>query len=121
MKRSASEIIRGLENRVARLENKKSSRWTAVSNSTGEEIVNQIDQKFPNEKPWRDEDPVTEGDLMDQEESMVLGGQVLLLEIESLGTNAYYAIISSEGRDEEVHGVYDDMRKAMRVFKSFVG
>ena len=108
MRRRASEVIRDLEIRIAFLEKRSSRRWPYLGATMGQKIEKMIDRKYPNQKPWRDQEPISGGKRLDQKNGF------RMFEIESPHTNGYYAII----RGDELISVHEFYDEAVRTFNS---
>ena len=115
MRRSASEILRNLEMRVARLEEKtkqaSSNRTASLHRSTGLEMVSMIEDQY--NEYGLDEDYI---EIEGQDQSRATGDTYMLVSLEG-----YYGIVRVDGRREDVEMVSDDYRSIKRVYDSNLG
>ena len=95
--------------RVAQLEKRSSRRWPYLGDAMGRKIEEMIDLKYPDEKPWRDQEPISESS---QYPTDPVNG-VRMYEIDSPHTNGYYALI----RGREVLSVHNHLGNALDRFK----
>ena len=115
MRRTASEVLRNLEVRIARLE---SSRRTASMRRTAysldryikREIVDMINSDFDIELSYRDVDVDIE------DEGRGASGTTYLLCSADSDLNNYYVLVSVDGRDYEVEMTYDNYSMAKSDF-----
>ena len=109
MRRSASEVIRSLEQRIARLESQATSNRTASLNqSTGLEMVRMIEDQY---NEWGlDEDEI---EIEDEQRSRATGDTYMLVSLEG-----YYGIVRVDGRREDVEVVSDDYDYINRMYKN---
>ena len=111
MRRTASSVLRELEIRIARLEKQSSRRWPNLGDTMGQKIEKKIDRKYPNQKPWRDQEPISES--RNSYNKFQKNG-FRMVEIDSPHTNGYYAII----RGDELISVHQFYDEAVRTFDS---
>ena len=115
MRRSASEIIRNLERRIARLERSASTTKTAMSNLPDRllrDIASQIEGDF-------DIDDVNWRDITDEEEGVSAkhGFAYFMVSVfHEESEEEYYAIISYEDDDYQIDDTFDDCSEAYRTW-----
>ena len=115
MRRSASEIIRNLERRIARLEKQSSISKKAMSNLPDRllrDIASHIEGDF-------DIDDVNWRDITDEEQGVSKnhGFDYFMVSVfHEESEEEYYAIISLEYDDYQIDDTFDDSREAYRTW-----
>ena len=107
MRRSASEVIRSLEMRIARLEGKTAFADIKLTRSAKKEIEEELGSMA---KVTR----VSSEDVNRKSNGQVI--HLVRVEYKDAMTkrlHASYAVVSQEGRDQYVYGVYDSSSSAM--------